>query len=81
MWEQNLVSKTGTKVRIFGGLAQLGEHLLCKQKTVSSILTFSITNDLKHDVCTTSTHHPSCFDYWFIQITDYKIQSPIRAVR
>lgn len=47
MWEQNLVSKTGTKVRIFGELAQLGERLLCKQNVVSSILTFSITNSLK----------------------------------
>lgn len=37
-----LVSKTGVKVRIFGGLAQLGERLLCKQKVVSSILAFSI---------------------------------------
>ena len=67
MWEQNLVSKTGTKVRIFGGLAQLGERLLCKQKVVSSILAFSITNILnllvdgymEHDMCTMSTHHPS----------------------
>lgn len=76
-----LVSKTGVKVRIFGKLAQLGEHLLCKQKGVSSILTFSIANDFKHDTCTVSTHHPSCFDCWFIQITDCKIQSPIRAVQ
>lgn len=59
-----LVSKTGVKVRIFGELAQLGERLLCKQNVVSSILTFSIANDLKHDACTVSAHHPSCFDCW-----------------
>ena len=31
----------------FGGLAQLGERLLCKQNVVGSILTFSIANILK----------------------------------
>ena len=46
IWIQGVVGSNPT-FRIFGELAQLGERLLCKQKVVSSILTFSIANILK----------------------------------
>ena len=46
IWIQGVAS-SNLAFRIFGELAQLGERLLCKQKVVSSILTFSIANILK----------------------------------
>jgi hypothetical protein len=42
-----------------GGLAQLGEHLLCKQGVVGSIPTSSTTNSLQYSIgcCTVAPRH------------------------
>ena len=42
---------------IYGELAQLGEHLLCKQEVIGSIPLFSIINHNVDRVCTLKTKY------------------------
>ena len=42
---------------IYGELAQLGEHLLCKQEVIGSIPLFSIINHKVDRVCTLKTKY------------------------
>ena len=42
---------------IYGELAQLGEHLLCKQEVIGSIPLFSIVNHKVDRVCTLKTKY------------------------
>ncbi len=41
----------------YGELAQLGEHLLCKQEVIGSIPLFSIINHKVDRVCTLKTKY------------------------
>ena len=79
LWEHGVVGSNST-FRIFWGISSVGRAstLQAEGRQFDSDILHS--QHFKHDTCTVSTHHPSCFDCWFIQITDYKIQSPIRAV-